>query len=113
MTTSRSERCPLCHRRLPRTTRANALLWQLYTRMSEKLRPGGQQFSAEAYHVYMKVKYLGADEHLLPNGKTVQIPHSTAGLDVEEFADFLAKVEAEANERGVYLDDKPQGGVTR
>jgi hypothetical protein len=65
----------------------------------------GQRYSAETFHVYMKTKYLGADDVKLPNGRVLTIPRSTADLDVEEFAEFYDKVAADCAERGVFLED--------
>lgn len=102
-----ADRCPTCRRRHTRSQPQNALLWLLYTKMAETLRPEGRQYSAESYHGYFKQKFLGVDEIPMPNGKTLFIPKSTANLDVAEFSDYFTKVEAEAAERGVYLDELP------
>lgn len=75
--------------------------------MAERLRPSGQQFSAESYHEYFKSKFLGRDELKLPNGEIMLITKSTANLDVEQFSDYYTKVEVDAAERGVYLDGLP------
>lgn len=101
----KSDRCPVCKRLVKRTHAQNALLWRLYTLASEQLRPNGHSFGAESFHAYYKLKYLGADEVALPNGKTVVIPRSTANLDVAEFSDFFDRVQADLAERGVYLDE--------
>jgi hypothetical protein len=65
----------------------------------------GQRFSADSFHQYYKSRFLGADDVNLPNGKTLTIPHSTANLDVAEFAAYFDAVQADAAERGVYLDE--------
>ncbi len=104
MSLKHNERCPVCRRKMVRSHPQNNLLWLLYHKMAEQLRPGGQQFSAESYHLYYKSKYLGCIDTPLPNGQTLSIPRSTADLDVAEFSEFYGKVEAEAAERGVYLD---------
>lgn len=102
------ERCPTCRRKVRRSNPQNAMLWTLYHKMAETLKPGGQEYSAESFHTYYKSKFLGCDEVALPNGKIMQIPKSTADLDVAEFSDYFTKVEADAAERGVYLDELPQ-----
>lgn len=98
-------RCPTCHRRIKRSNPANARYWLLLHELADKLRPGGQAYSAEAFHAYYKSRFLGCDDVKLPNGKTLTIPRSSADLDVAEFADYASKVEADAAERGVYLAD--------
>lgn len=101
------DRCPTCHRRYTRSTQANALYWLLLHRLSEQLHPGGKTYSPESYHTYYKSKYLGCDEVVMPNGKAIQIPRSTANLDVAEFGEFFDKVQADAAERGVWLEEMP------
>lgn len=98
-------RCPACHRRIKRSNPANARYWLLLHELAAKLKPGGQAYSAEAFHTYYKSRFLGCDDVRLPNGKTLTIPRSSADLDVAEFADYTGKVEADAAERGVYLAD--------
>ena len=98
-------RCPTCHRRMTRSSPQNARYWLLLHAIADKLRPGGVAYSVEVWHSYCKSRFLGCEEHQLPNGKTLQIPHSTAVLDVAEFADFQTKVEAFAADHDVWLDD--------
>ena len=100
------ERCPTCKRRLTRTSEANRLYWALLHAMSEKMRQRGQTFSAETFQLWAKSKYLGCTDHILPSGKTLTIPMSTASLDSEQFGSYFDKVQAFANEHGVYLEDK-------
>ena len=101
-----TERCPTCRRRIKRSSQANRLYWLLLHELADKLRPDGQQYSAEAFHTYYKSRFLGCDDVKLPNGKTLTIPRSSADLDIAEFADYVAQVEADAAERGVFLADR-------
>lgn len=98
-------RCPTCHRLHKRSHPQNARLWALYHELASKLRPGGVAYSAEQFHIYYKSRFLGCDDVTLPNGKTLSIPRSTAGLDVAEFSAYMDQVEADAALRGVYLSD--------
>lgn len=102
----RSTRCPTCHRALRRSNPANARLWALYHVIAEKVRPGGESFSADTWHHYCKSRWLGCDDVKLPNGKILTIPRSTAALDADEFSAYMERVEAWAAERGVYLDEE-------
>ena len=102
----RVDRCPACHRRIKRSTQANALYWALLHEIAEAVRPAGQAYSAEVWHTYCKSRFLGCDEIALPNRKTMTIPRSSADLDASEFADYLSRVEAWAAERGVFLADR-------
>lgn len=100
-----ADRCPTCRRLYVRSHSQNARYWALLHLLSEKLRPKGQSFSPETFHLWAKSKFLGCDDFILPNGKTMTIPRSTAALDVAEFCDYMTAVEAWANEQGVYLED--------
>lgn len=104
----RSDRCPVCHRRRTRTTQANARYWLLLHAIAEQVRPGGAAYSADQWHMYCKSRWLGCDDVALPNGKTLTIPRSTAGLDVGEFNDYMGRVEAWAGERDVWLEEMPE-----
>ena len=99
------ERCPTCKRRLKRNHDQNARYWALLHAIADKVRPGGNSYSAEQWHVYAKSRWLGCDDFILPNGKTLVIPRSTADLDVAAFNDFMTAVEAWAAERDVFLED--------
>lgn len=103
-----ADRCPTCHRKHRRSNEANRRYWLLLHVAAEKLRPDGAQYSAEAYHIYYKMKFLGADDVKLPSGKVVAVPKSSADLPKDEFHEYVFKVEQELNERGVFLDDVPQ-----
>ena len=97
--------CPACHRRHTRSTPQNARYWLLLHAIAEKVKPQGNVYSAETWHTYFKSAMLGCDEIVLPNKKTLLIPHSTAGLDVAEFNEFMERVEAWAAEHDVWLAD--------
>ena len=99
------DRCPTCKRRLTRSSEANRRYWALLHALAGKLRPKGQEYSAETWHLYCKSKFLGADDQVLPSGRTVTIPHSTAALDTTAFDTYMTQVEEFANSRGVYLED--------
>lgn len=73
--------------------------------MSSKLRPGGDVYSPEQYHLYFKKKFLGATDYRLPDKSVITIPNSSADLAVDEFSDFMSQVEAEAADHGCYLDE--------
>lgn|SRR5512135_2565897 len=99
------ERCPTCHRLMKRSQPQNARYWALLHLLSEKIKPNGSVYSAEAWHHYCKSRWLGCDDIPLPNGKMLVMPRSSANLDVAEFNDYMTAIEAWAAERDVYLDD--------
>lgn len=99
------QRCPTCGQRPKRSTEANRRLWALYGALSSRLRPGGQVYSPEHFHLYYKQRFLGATDFALPTGEVLTIPNSSADLDTADFNVFMEQVEADAAERGVYLDE--------
>jgi hypothetical protein len=102
-----NERCPTCKRKMKRSSEANRRYWLLLHMAAQKLKPEGVQYSAETFHVYYKLRFLGGDDIKLPNGKVIVMPKSSADLDKTEFHDYVTQVEQDLNERGVYLDEIP------
>lgn len=98
-------RCPTCHRLKRRSNDANRRYWLLIHVIAEKLKPQGNAYSPDAWHEWFKQRYLGADEVKLPNGKVIQIRHSTADLDTAEFNEYMAKVEQWGIEHDVFLEE--------
>jgi len=104
---AKSPRCPSCHRPLKRSNEANRLYWALVNTLANKAKPQGEQFSPETWHVWLKTKFLGADDVRMPNGKVIVVPKSTAELDKHEFSEYFAQVEAWCAEHDVYLEEMP------
>lgn len=100
-------RCKTCGRMKRRSNPANSRYWLLIHMIAEKLRPQNQPYSTTAWHEYFKGKYLGVVETKLPSGKTMSSPHSTADLSIDEFNDYMMKVEVWAGDHDVYLEDLP------
>ena len=100
------DRCPHCKRRYKRSNAVNALYWARLHEIAEKLRPEGNSYSAEQWHTYFRSRFLGCNDILMPNMRTITIPKSTANLDTAEFGEYLDKVEAWAATRDVWLADK-------
>lgn len=100
-------RCPTCHQRIRRSNEANRRYWALLHAVAEGVKPEGSEYSAEVWHNYFKLKYLGGDDVRLPDGKVIVRPNSSAELDKSAFADYMTQIEAWANERGVFLDEMP------
>ena len=100
----RSSRCPSCGRKAKRSNPANARYWLLLHLAAAKLKPGGQTYSAEQFHLYYKSRFLGCVDFVLPNGKTLAIPKSSADLDVSEFNAYMTQVESDLADRDVFLE---------
>jgi hypothetical protein len=98
------DKCPTCGRRNRRSNPANARYWLLLHLAASKLKPGGQTYSAEQFHIYYKSRFLGCVDFVLPNGKTLAIPKSSADLDVSEFAEYTQQVETDLADRDVFLE---------
>lgn len=101
------DRCPKCGRKVKRSNPANARYWLVLHMIAEKVKPDGQQFSAETWHTYWKLKLLGGNDVTMPNGKVIVVANSSAELAKDKFHEYAFQVEAWANERGVYLDEVP------
>lgn len=100
------DRCPTCKRKVRRSNAANAHYWLLLHMVADKLKPNGEQYSAETWHHWAKLKWLGGDDVKLPNGKVIVVPKSSAELGKDEFHEYVFQVESWANEHGVYLDEE-------
>ena len=103
--TEKEKLCPACGRKEIRSTEANRRHWALLHEISEKVKPDGNEYSAETWHTYFKQKLLGSVEVNLPNGKSMQVPQTTTALDTSQFHGFSLRVEAWANNRGVFLPE--------
>jgi hypothetical protein len=102
--TEDKRRCPTCHRNFRRTHPQNSRYWLLVHKLA--LRPiQGSSYSPESWHEYLKGRFLGCNEHVMPNGKTLTIPRSTAGLSVSEFNEYMERVEAWAADHGIFLEE--------
>jgi hypothetical protein len=104
MRTSRS-RCPACGRREKRSSEANRRYWQLVSVIAETVKPGGAAYGVNAWHLWLKSRFLGCTDTKLPNGAVLTEPNSSADLDADEFSDFMTAVEAWAAERGAFLSE--------
>jgi len=99
------DRCPQCRQRLKRNNDQNRRYWLLLHAVSERIKPQGAAYSADQWHMYFKSRFLGCEDHKLPNGKVLTIPLSTADLDVGAFSEYMEQVEAFAAERDCFLAD--------
>ena len=52
-----------------RSNQQNRLFWELMAYMSEHCRPNGVQYSKEAWHDLMVLKFLGVTNIQLPTGE--------------------------------------------
>ena len=98
------QKCPTCGRTKTRSSEANRRYWAIIHAISEK-PVQGVLYSPDTWHLYCKQRFLGSRDVDLPNGKTITVPISTAGLDVSEFNDYMTKVEVFANDHGIYLEE--------
>jgi hypothetical protein len=104
MRTSRS-RCPACGRREKRSSEANRRYWQLVSVIAETVKPAGAAYGVNAWHLWLKSRFLGCTDTKLPNGAVLTEPNSSADLDTDEFSEFMTAVEAWAAERGAFLSE--------
>jgi hypothetical protein len=96
-----NDRCPVCGRKKTRTTEQNRFYWTLLHNISEHVKPQGNEYTAEQWHLYFKGKFIGVEDIVLPNKKVFHQPISTTSLSVDEMVDYVTKIEAFASEHGV------------
>lgn len=101
----KSSRCPVCKRLKKRSNPSNARYWLLLHLIAEGVKPEGKDYSPETWHAYMKMRFIGADEIKMPNGKTINVPKSSAELDTQEFNEFMMQVEIWAQERNIFMEE--------
>jgi len=101
-----SDKCPTCGMKKKRSSESNRMYWALLSLIAEQLPVKGQGYTAGTWHEYLKLRYLGAHDVMLPNGKTVHITVSTSALTNEEFGEYMDKCLAWASEHGIVLPDR-------
>jgi hypothetical protein len=97
-------KCKTCGREEPRSSEQNRRYWKILGLLAEK-PVQGNRFSSEAWHIYLKFKFLGAEDIKIPNGKVLTQAKSTAGLTKPDFNDYMTMVEIWCNEHDIYLDE--------
>lgn len=98
--------CPVCgSNTVKRTGAQNRIYWALLQMISEQLKVKGQTYNAAVWNEYLKTRYLGCEDIILPNGKTLTLPRSTTTLSKEEFTEYFERVMSWAAEHGVVLPD--------
>jgi hypothetical protein len=68
------------------------LYWALLRDISDQAWVDGKQYSSEAWHAYFAGQYIGREE--TPGGGSIAI--STTTLSVNEFADYVTRIQAYA-----------------
>lgn len=74
----------------------NRRYWKLLLELSDVAWVGDRQFTKDAWHEYFKREFIGIEE--LPGGGQIGI--STARLSVEEFGNYMTRIEQWAAEQG-------------
>lgn len=101
----KEKRCPACGRTEIRSSEANRRYWALLHEIAENVKPKGNVYSAETWHLYFRQRFLGSNDVTLPNGKVTTQPNSTAKLEVADFSDYMEKVQVWAAEHDVSLEE--------
>ena len=90
-----------------RSVEQNKRYWAILNEIAET-NVRGETYSAETWHRYFKVRFIGMEETKLPNGKVVQEPISTTTLDKGEFGEYMTRIEAWAAQHGILIADERQ-----
>jgi len=86
-----------------RTAEQNKRYWALLGEISERLPVQGVVHTSEVWAEYFKIRFIGKDEMVLPNGKRVERAISTTTLDKVAFAEYMTRIEVWAAEHGILL----------
>ena len=87
-----------------RSIEQNRRYWELLAQMAAAIVIDGRHFSAEVWHEHLKREFIGREELILPSGEIEQRGISTTTLNVSDFGDYMAKIEAWcATEHGVIV----------
>lgn len=92
-------------RKHSRSLEQNKRYWAILNEIA-MLEVQGERYSPETWHEYFKVRFIGAEDVKLPNGKTVTRTLSTTDLDVAAFGDYMTQIEAWAAQHGMLLGER-------
>lgn len=76
-----------------RTVEQNKRLHKLLSIIVENAWVGGRQYDLETWKEHFRRTLIGIEEYVLPNGEIQQRGISTAKLSVEEFTEFMDRIE--------------------
>ncbi|MFD2404886.1 recombination protein NinB [Azorhizophilus paspali] len=78
----------------------NRRYWALLRELSAVAWVDGRRYSDEVWHEQMKRWFIGCEEVRLPGGTAELRGISTTKLSIEEFGDYMTRVEQWAAEQG-------------
>jgi len=78
----------------------NRRYWALLRELSAVAWIDGRQFSDQVWHEYFRKALIGCDEIHMPDGTTELRGISTTTLSVEQFGDYMTRIEQWAAEQG-------------
>lgn len=89
-----------------RNNEQNRRLWgYVYKTIAEQAWVNGQRFDADVWHEHLARKFGVCDEVVLPDGEIISVRRSTTKMSVQEFAEYMTRVEAyAATELGVTFE---------
>ncbi len=90
-------------RKRSRSAEQNKRYWAILGDISDGVKPQGVTYSPETWHEYFKVRFIGAEDVKLPNGRTITRALSTTDLDVIQFGEYMTQIEAWAAGHGLLL----------
>lgn len=87
-----------------RTNDQNKLLHAILTEIAENAYVNGRKYSVEAWKEFYRQKFIGTEEVELPSGERQERGVSTTTLSVQEFTEFVNKIQVHAvTELGIEL----------
>lgn len=82
--------------RAKRTNDQNAKLHAVLNDIAEQAWVGGKQYPMAAWKEHYREKFVGVEVMELPNGETRKQGRSTTELNVEEMAELITRIQADA-----------------
>lgn len=76
-----------------RSVEQNKRLHKLLSIIVENAWVGGRQYDLETWKEHFRRAYIGTEEYVLPSGEIQQRGISTTTLSVEEFTEFMDRIE--------------------
>jgi hypothetical protein len=89
-----------------RSSDQNRRFYALLRLIAENAWVEGRQYDVETWKMYLVKKHLGIDEVKLPDGTIVDRPISTVDLTVDEFNNFMTRIEADMAELGIIIEQR-------
>ena len=91
-----------------RSHEQNKRYWALLRELSAVAWIDGRQYPDQTFHEWFKRQFIGCEESVMPDGKIDIRGISTTALSIEQFGDYMTKIEQWSAENGFPLSGEIQ-----